>query len=177
MHIFLTGAIQVGKTTIITKTLKQLNRSYGGFKTYFGLDRSSEDRLLYMNGANELNFFAESHGIAVFKKDCLPQVDTAKLNTYGVELIHRAKANAAMLIMDECGNLECNAFSFQNEILQTLAEDHPVLGVVNLSSNDWTDMIRNHSKVKLITVTSENRNELPELLVNFYLEKHHFKTP
>lgn len=177
MHIFLTGAIQVGKTTIIQKTLDQLNQTYGGFKTYFGPDRSSDDRLLYMNGADQPNFFTANHGIAVFKQDCFPQVDAAKFNTYGVQLIHSAKANRAMIIMDECGNLEDDAINFQHEILKTLEEDHPVLGVIKLASNGWTDMIRNHKKVKLITVTSENRNKLPPALVNHYLQRRCLELP
>ncbi|WP_303870899.1 nucleoside-triphosphatase [Acetobacterium wieringae] len=170
MHVFLTGPIQIGKSTIIKRTLGQLNRTYGGFKTYFGPDRSSDDRLLYLNEAAEPKFFTTDHGIAVFKKDCLPQVDDARFNTDGVTLIQQAKANAAMIVMDECGNLERNALTFQREILNTLDGDTPVLGVIKYDSNGWTDMIRCHKKVKLITVTSQNRNELPARLVNYYLQ-------
>lgn len=175
MHIFLTGGIQVGKSTIITQTLKQLNYGYGGFKTYFGPDRCCDNRLLYMNGADEPNCFAESCGIAVFKENCFPQADTAKFNTYGVALIRRAKANGAMIIMDECGNLECQALEFQHEILKTLDEELPVLGVIKQDSSGWTDMIRNHHKVKLMTVTRENRHDMPAMLVNYYLKSRYFK--
>lgn len=177
MHIFLTGAIQIGKSTIIRKTLDHLNQTYGGFKTYFGSDRSSDDRLLYMNGADEPKFFTADYGIAVFKQDCFPETDVAKFNTYGVELILSAKVNRAMIIMDECGNLENDALNFQHEILQTLDEDHPVLGVIKQSSYGWTDMIRNHRNVKLITVTRENRNELPQALVNHYLRSRRLELP
>jgi len=177
MHIFLTGEIQVGKTTIINKTLKQLKKSYGGFKTYFGPDRGAEDRLLYMNRADEPNLFTTDHGIAVFKKDGFPQADTTKFNTYGVELIRRAKAtNKAMLVMDECGNLECDALSFQNEILKSLSDDHPILGVIKLSSSGWTDRIRAHSKVTLIMVTRDNRDKLPHLLIKHYLQSRYFNS-
>lgn len=177
MHIFLTGAIQIGKSTIVRKTLDQLNQTYGGFKTYFGPDRRSDDRLLYMNGADEPKFFTADYGIAVFKQDCFPQADAAKFNRYGVELILSAKVNRAMIIMDECGNLENDALNFQHEILQTLDEDHPVLGVIKQSSSGWTDMIRSHRNVKLITVTSKNRNELPQALVNHYLRSRHLVLP
>lgn len=175
MHIFLTGPIQVGKSTIIRRTLGQLNQTYGGFKTYFGPDRRFQDRLLYLNGAAEPKFFSTDHGIAIFKKDCLPQVDDARFNTDGVALIQRAKANAAMIIMDECGNLERNALTFQREIINTLDGDKPVLGVIKCDSNGWTDTIRNHKKVTLITVTYENRNDLPAYLVNYYLQRGSFK--
>jgi len=130
-----------------------------------------------MNRADEPNCFSENHGIAVFKKDCFPQVNTAKFNTYGVKLIHSAKANGAMIIMDECGNLECDAFSFQHEILKTLDEAVPVLGVIKQDSTGWTDSIRNHYQVKLITVTKDNRNALPQILVDYYLMNSHLEIP
>ena len=36
MHVFLTGEIQVGKSTALDKTLSLLKLPYGGFRTYFG---------------------------------------------------------------------------------------------------------------------------------------------
>jgi nucleoside-triphosphatase len=43
-HIFLTGEIQIGKSTVIKKTLTLLKLEYGGFCTYFGSDRPSPCR-------------------------------------------------------------------------------------------------------------------------------------
>lgn len=79
-------------------------------------------------------------------------------------MIKDARSNADLILMDECGSLESEALDFQKEIIHTLNGDKPVLGVVKLASKGWTDKIRNHPNVIMITVTKENRNDLPEIL-------------
>ena len=166
MHIFLTGEVQVGKSTVIAKTLSLLKISFGGFKTYFGSDRESPDKLLYMNYAPEPKVFREENAVARFFKGKPPQVLTRKFNTYGVELIRSARADSNLILMDECGSLEREALIFQKEVIDTLNGDLPVFGVVKLVSNGWTDRIRNHRKVKLITVTQGNCDVLPAILAH-----------
>lgn len=165
MHIFLTGEIQIGKSTVIQKTIKLLNLNHGGFKTYFGEDRNSKNKALYMNSANEENAYDEKNIIVQFKEGQAPLVDVQKFNIYGSKLIRDARNKADLVLMDECGSLEGKAYEFQDEIINTLNESKPVLGVVKLASQGWTDTIRNHPNVKMITVTKENRDYLPELLV------------
>ena len=36
MHLFLTGSVQIGKTTALNKTLELLKVTPGGFRSYFG---------------------------------------------------------------------------------------------------------------------------------------------
>lgn len=167
MHIFLTGEIQIGKSTVIARTLERLNTKYGGFRTYFGPDRGLEDRWLYMNAAAEPARYEKESGIVEFRKDCMPRVNTEKFNTYGVELIKCARVDANLIVMDECGNFERAANKFQNEIIGALDQKMLVLGVLKLASSGWTDLIRNHNQVKLITVTKENRDELPARIIRY----------
>jgi nucleoside-triphosphatase len=168
MNIFLTGEIQVGKSTVIEKTLALLNKTSGGFKTYFGPDRGSEDRWLYLNAASEAPVFTKEKGVVRFSQGWPIWIDTNKFDTYGVELIRAAKAGAEVLIMDECGNFERAALKFQREIIKSLDGPKPVLGVIKLSSSGFTDVLRNHPNVKLITVTRENRDELPKMITRFF---------
>ncbi|MBP1764828.1 MAG: putative nucleotide kinase [Firmicutes bacterium] len=170
MHIFLTGEIQIGKSTVITKTLSLLETITGGFKTYFGLDREAPEKWLYMNPASEPKNFAPENAVVRLSEGRLPQVLTDKFDTYGVQLIRSARTNANLILMDECGSLERNAFLFQQEVLDTLEGGTPVFGVVKLASNGWVDQIRNHSRVKLVTVTKENRDTLPLLLARHFAE-------
>lgn len=164
MKIFLTGEIQVGKSTIIAKTLKLLQITPGGFRTYFGLDRGSPDRLLYMNSAAELPIYKKKNAVVKFAKGKPPLVLTEKFDVFGGELIRQARANSKLILMDECGNFERDALAFQKEILDSLDSNIPVLGVIKLDSHGWTDKIRIHPKVKLLTITKENRDALPQIL-------------
>ncbi|CQR73621.1 NTPase [Sporomusa ovata DSM 2662] len=166
MHIFLTGEIQVGKSTVIAKTLSQLKITPGGFKTYYGPDRALPNKLLYMNSAPEPKNFREENAVVRFFADHPPQALTKKFDNYGVELIRSARNSSSLILMDECGSLECKALAFQKEVIATLDGNTPVFGVIKLASKGWTDQVRNHPQVKLIAVTKENRDSLPQILVH-----------
>ncbi len=164
MNIFLTGEIQIGKTTIIKRTIELLNLNYGGFKTYFGPDRDLPNRLLYMNSVTDPNVYCEEYGIVRFCEGSKPRVIADRFNIIGSELIRQAMGNKQLIIMDECGGLERDSLEFQNQVLNALEGDTPILGVIKLDSSGWVDQIRNHPKVELITVTKENRDELPKIM-------------
>lgn len=168
MKIFLTGEIQVGKSTVITKTLSLLKVTPGGFKTYYGPDRGSPDRFLYLNSAAEPQVYSKEKAVVRFTQGNPPEVLTEKFDTLGAELIRTARINSKLILMDECGSLEREAFFFQKEILDTLDSDLPVLGVIKLISRGWTDRIRNHSEVTLLTVTAENRDNLPLMIAPMF---------
>ena len=163
MHIFLTGEIQVGKSTVIAKTLSILKITPEGFKTYYGPDRESPNRLLYMNSARKPKSFREEDAVVRFFEGKPPQPLT-KFDIDGVELIRSARSSSKLILMDECGSLERDALAFQKEVIDTLGGDTPVFGVIKLASKGWTDRIRNHPKVNLITFTKENRDVLPPII-------------
>ena len=91
MHIFLTGEIQIGKTTVIQKTLKALDVPIGGFITYFGEDRFEENKELYMNAAWLPKEYKKSLSIATFLKGEMPLPNYSAFNLAGVNWI-RAKS-------------------------------------------------------------------------------------
>lgn len=161
MHFFLTGEIQVGKTTIIQKTLFMLQIRAGGFQTYFGDDRGMPNRFLYLSDAALPRTYEQEAAVARFQGKQGAEVFTERFEEYGTMLIQKAKNQADIIVMDECGNLENQAYLFQQEILEALDGNIPILGVVKLSSTGWTERIRNHSNVSLLSVTQENRNQLP----------------
>ncbi|WP_019851203.1 nucleoside-triphosphatase [Desulfitobacterium sp. PCE1] len=169
MHIFLTGEIQVGKSTIIDKTLRICNVAYDGFRTYFGPDRGSPNQRLYMTSASGEQVYQEENVIVRFREEGLPQVLTERFDGYGAELIRLARIKAQLIVMDECGSLERNAFAFQEEILEAIVGSVPILGVIKQASNGWTDQIRYHQNVKLISVNEENRDALPEYIASHLL--------
>ncbi|NLL52020.1 MAG: nucleotide kinase [Peptococcaceae bacterium] len=171
MHIFLTGEIQVGKSTVIAKTLSLLDITPGGFRTYFGPDRKSPNRLLYMNSASEAPIYKQDNAIAIFSENKPPQPLTDKFDIFGSELIRAARANSKLILMDECGSLERKAFLFQKTVLESLDYETPILGVIKLDSFGWTDQIKQHPKVKLFFVTVENRDTLPIMLAKILKPK------
>ncbi len=165
-HIFLTGDVQVGKSTVVDKVLAGLNATVGGFRTGSGQERHENGRHLYLWDAAGQPLCDESHQVAYITPETR-QSFPDRFDTLGCETLHRAKdAGVDLILMDECGFLERDAAEFQAEVMDTLDGDIPVFGVVRLRSSGWTDAIRTHPKVTLIAVTEENRDELPDQIIS-----------
>ncbi len=161
MHIFLTGNVQIGKSTVIDKVLAQFNGKIGGFRTAFGTDRNEADRWLYMWDAADAPKLDETHGVVRFIARS-PEVFLSRFNEIGGNAIRQAqKENAALILMDECGRFEGDAAEFQSELFAALDGKIPVLGVIRYNAKGWLDKIRSHPNVTVLTVTEENRDELP----------------
>lgn len=168
MHLFLTGAIQSGKSFALRRALSRLGIVPGGFQTYFGPDRANPERLLYLCGAGELPVYGEDHIIARFSEGAPVQVFSDRFDGMGAELIRTARRESGLIVMDECGYLERKALLFQDEVLRCLDGETPVLGVVRLREGSWTEKIKNHPRVKVLTVTEETRDSLPQLIFAHY---------
>ena len=169
-HIFLTGAVQSGKSTVMEKVLAALNVTVGGFRSGSGPDRHEADRWLYLWDAAGEAVYDEAHRVAHITPEDR-QSFPERFDALGCDALRHAKDSGAdLILMDECGFLERDAMEFQAEVLRALDGDIPVFGVVRLRSSGWTDSIRSHPKVTLITVTEENRDALPEQIV--FLLKH-----
>jgi len=164
VHIFLTGEIQIGKSTVINKTLDLLKITPQGFQTYFGPDRANGGRLLYLNSAALPQVCREENAVVHFREGQPPEVLSERFDRDGAQLIRSARVDSALILMDECGSLESWALVFQREILAALDDIKPILGVIKLTSTGWTDNIRENAKVTLLTVTQENRDLLPRML-------------
>lgn len=162
MHIFLTGAVQVGKSTVIDKTLRLLGATPGGFRTYFGADRTAGHHRLYLCGGGEECPCDDAHAVAAFAPGSLPCLDVQRFEELALAALQNE--DVPLLLMDECGRLEKKATRFHGRVYELLEGDIPILGVLRQDANGWLDVIRSHPKVKVITVTPENRDALPEQL-------------
>lgn len=172
MHIFLTGDVQVGKSTILQKTISALNCSIGGFRSGFGPYRGRPDSRVYLWDAGGEPVYDEDHVVVRFT-DHAPEVLTDRFNTLGVEVLRRARQRQVdLILMDECGRFEGQAADFQAEIFAALDGAIPVLGVVRQGFHGWLDDLRRHPKVTLLPVTPDNRDALPGQITAFLQNNH-----
>ncbi|MGN1004529.1 MAG: nucleoside-triphosphatase [Oscillospiraceae bacterium] len=162
MHIFLTGDVQVGKSTVIQKVISGLNLSIGGFRTGFGPNRGQPDRQVYLWDAGGEPVYDEDHVVVRFSNRA-PEVLIDRFNTLGVDILRQARQRqAGLILMDECGRFEGKAAAFQAEIFAALEGTTPVLGVVRQGFHGWLDDLRSHPRVTLLPVTADNRDVLPD---------------
>ncbi len=163
-HIFLTGNLQVGKSTIIHKVIEESGIIAGGFRTVGGnyaKDGSSDVFLLGMN-ENPAPDRIVAHRFGCGRgRTVYPEV----FDTVGPRLL--GDSSPSLIIMDELGFMEKDAVQFQNAVLSTLDGSVPVLGVIRNMQTPFLDEVRAHPKVDVIIVTEENRAEVLQQVLSF----------
>lgn len=159
MHVFLTGRIQVGKSTIIRRYLEaHRGMRIGGFCTVWKRERGAEENSIHIVSAAggtmtdenrvALRFGAYPNRTAIDFPEVFDRV--------GVPLLEAADGSD-IIIMDEIGSGENSSLLFQKAVLERLNGAVPVLGVVRDRPGVLPGMVRRHPNTEIITVTVENR--------------------
>ena len=131
-HLFLTGDKGVGKSTLARCLLA--GHTPCGFRTVGGVP--SAENLLFYCGAYSCERF----------------------DTLGTAALRDRDGD--VLLMDELGPAESGAKKFCEAVLAALDGDLPVLGVLQKADTEFLRAVAGHPRVRLVTVTVENRDEL-----------------
>jgi Predicted nucleotide kinase len=150
MHLFLTGAKQVGKSTAIMKALAHTALTPGGFRTAWVHPQETLGLCPFSQVA------LTDAQVVAWRHDGHMQADVERFDVLGTATL--AAGDEDIIVMDECGFLEQDALLFQKAVLNRLDGGIPVLGVVRQGAGGWTEQILNHPKVKMLQVTQENRD-------------------
>ena len=176
-HVFLTGEIQVGKSTAIGKALEMLgNPIVGGFRTVSlpcpEIPRARfavyvlSGAVPYIDPLTEaaLSGFPldRDHLLAIRWGDSLHTPFPGAFISGGLPLLSEDPPGARLLLMDEIGVFESRSPEFCAAIARRLEGDLPILGVVKDKRSPFLEQVRSHPKVRLLRVTRENRDEMPQ---------------
>lgn len=163
MHIFLTGEIQVGKSTLIRKTLAALPPlRLTGFRTVTVSDVPGALGSVYILGAEEAPLRDRPDRRVMLRygvgrdAERFPEV----FESAGLALLQGAETGE-LILMDEIGKAEDAAPRFCARVRELLDGPTPILGVLRQEGETpLQQFIRRHPAVEIITVTRENRDEL-----------------
>lgn len=160
-HLFLTGPKQVGKSTVLGKLLDGRDAALGGFRTRrVRVDGGADIYMLPPMG--EDGYLPEN--ILFRRRNGKLQLDPADFDRMGGAMLEQSKG-ADLLLMDELGPTEVEAYGFQRAVLAALDGDVPVYGVLQQADSPFLDRIAAREDVCVITVTEENRDALPRQLL------------
>ncbi len=168
MHIFLTGDVQVGKSTIIRKMLQALPLKYpGGFLSVSVPDLPDGQMSVYLVPAGETTpQMAAENRVGIRKGagrgiEKFPQA----FDTAGVRALQGAE-ESGLIVMDEVGRMEQDAALFSARILELLDGKTPILGVVQkVADTPLTNTIRRHPDVRVLEITTGNREEMAKTVL------------
>ena len=163
MNIFLTGPINIGKTSILQSVLYQLDAEIDGFYTEAFTYKNKIIGFLMKHYKNENEAFAI--GLKDSVSSCRPI--TEHFERYGLELLRVISYSSDIVVMDELGILEKDAITYQREIVKILDSKKLVIGVIKNKENSFLNEIRNRPDVMLIDVDMNNRNYLPSIICNY----------
>lgn len=152
-HLFLTGEKGVGKSTLIRHLL--VGHRPCGFRTIRVegvLERPSVHLLAAAGGVpseENLLFYCGAYAPEAF-------------DTLGVAALQNRDGD--VLLMDELGPAESRAEKFAAAVLAALDGELPVLGVLQRADTEFLRAVASHPRVRVVTVTEGNRDELRKTL-------------
>ena len=163
-HIFLTGARQVGKSTILRGLMKRRGLDCTGFETqpfYIGDER----RGFTLHGRVNMPPYENDCIVCVRvgERRSVPVLPVFEEN--GVDILKRSlESESPWLLMDELGRLEREAAQFCAQVLACLDSGKRVLGVLQACDAPLVCAVRAREDVSVIEVTPENREEVLDRL-------------
>lgn len=162
MNVFLTGNVQVGKSTAIKRFLEKENISPLGFTTH--LDRSTgllTIKIIGKDGDREIKAAAPVGGSR-------PVPDIEAFDRAGKMLTDMDISDCDMLIMDELGFMERDAHVFTDAVPAMLDRGIRTVGVLrNKPDGPFWDMLHERDDTVILTVDEENRDDIPDIISRY----------
>lgn len=158
VHLFLTGEVQVGKSTLLRALLERLALPACGFCTCWAVCGGEERLHLLPWGAARR---CTPENAAACRVDRRAQAMSGRFDRLGPPLLVPRKGSR-VLVMDELGFLEREEKAFQRAVLGALDGPLPVLGVIKPRQTPFLDAVRAHPRTRAVLVTEENRDTLLE---------------
>ena len=163
-NIILTGPPRIGKTTIIRSVISRLADKCAGFYTEEILQENQRAgfKLITCSKGNCVLAHKEIRGHYHVGKY---GVDLECVEGYGVPSIKKGIKAEKIIIIDEIGKMEILSRSFKLAVLDALDSQCPVIGTMLFKRHPFHDKIRARKDVEIIEVTEENRDKLPDIVI------------
>ena len=162
MNVFLTGNVQVGKSTAIKKFLEKKNIKPLGFTTH--LDRKTGSLIMKLRG----NSGDQTLEVAAPGGEHRPLPDIGAFDRAGKLLTDIDTSGCDMLIMDELGFMEKDAAVFMAAVPALLDRGVPTIGVLrNKPDGPFWSMLHERGDTVILTVDEENRDDIPDMIAGY----------
>ncbi|MEM2944210.1 MAG: NTPase [Methanomassiliicoccales archaeon] len=165
-NILITGIPGVGKTTVIKKVVEKLGERCGGF--YTEEIRSEGIRV----GFKIVSLDGKTGVLASISLSGAPKVgkygvNLQEINNIAVTSIAEAIRSEKIVVIDEIGKMEVLSPLFRSLVVLALDSQNVVIATVSeKGKEDFFDEIKMRSDVELYVATFENRDILPNIILN-----------
>lgn len=150
-HLFLTGRRGVGKSTLLRCMLE--GKRPGGFFTLRVEGVFDRPSIHLLRAASKERPAPEN--LVCLCGEQRPE----RFDLLGVAALADT-ADCQVIVMDELGPAEAAAQRFQAAVLAALDGEKPVYGVLQQADSAFLRRVAAHPRVRVVTVTEENRDTL-----------------
>jgi nucleoside-triphosphatase len=167
-NFFVTGAPSSGKTTVIKKIIQMLTIPAQGF--YTEEERIGNKRVGFrMHSLDGKSGYLAHQDISSAFHIRRYGVSIPNIETIAVPAI--IPNSKPIIILDEIGKMECYSDKFVAAAKQALDSHFIVIGTITLGGSDFILEVKQRSDIEILEVTLENRDHLPDLIVQMVMDK------
>jgi len=161
----LTGKPGVGKTSVIKKIIPLLGTSAGGFFTeeIRVMDRRMGFRIVTLDGKDGIMAHVDCNSNYKVGKY---RVDLDSFERVAIPALENALKDKSIIVIDEIGKMELFSAKFREQVRNILDGEKTLLCVIKENGDAFTEEIKNRKDVSLVTVNYENREGLPEKVLD-----------
>ncbi|AKB12413.1 nucleoside-triphosphatase [Methanosarcina thermophila] len=171
LRIAVTGSPGIGKSTVVAKVAEKLadqsGLKIGGIQT--AEIRNEGER----EGFSIKDLATGKTGLLASIRGKGPRVGKYHVNLKDLERIGanalRNALDCDLIVIDEVGPMELKSEAFVSAVEAVLESNKPVLAVLHRSSSHQLAQ-RMRKEFEVFTVDEENRDELPEKIINRFME-------
>jgi len=91
-------------------------------------------------------------------------VDVGAVDRVAADVRSKLASSPALVIIDEIGKMECFSKEFRSLVLEVLDSSAFLLATVAARGNKFIEYIKSLPKVRVIEVSTKNRDDLPQKL-------------
>ena len=171
IHALIVGSIGVGKSTLINEVVRKTGKKIVGYRTkkYAGTTWEGFLDPLFFHPVNEEPNFKKENLLSYSRENGSMVRIAGAFNKHADEIVDKVYADS-IIVFDEMGYIEVEERQWCAANLKILDGDIPVIAAVkNKEGIKYIDAIKNHPKCRVFEITEENRNELVDEVVDFFL--------
>ncbi len=162
--ILLTGPPGVGKTTAVKAVVTLLGGRAGGFYTRELRHRGSRTGFEIVTLDGRSAWLASRAPLPTFRSEAqfgTYRVNLTAVNSCAVPAMLRAVAAGKIVVIDEIGPMEMLSPLFCDTVQKILDGPAAVIGTLVQRPTPFGNRVRGLERVKVITLTPENREQIP----------------
>ncbi len=160
MHVLITGPRGIGKSTLISKIITELNQPVWGFYTQKDTlqFRETFGNPVYIFPAGEPRLQTAANIVGYCNEQRSHPIPE-HFDLFARAHLHNPPTDR-LIVMDEIGSMESKATEFRDSILRILDGPTPVLAAVKDKDTAFLMQIRNHPGCKCFYISEKNRDTL-----------------